>query len=172
MPWLSRSPSPRVSSRAGSPSNASPPSVVYIPPLVDGACGTALRAQQSALRLLRDDASAMMRMMPRMSRALWTEFVANGGTMSWADRMDILIHIALVAIELYMLVAVLPLWFALPGILFCTWFCGCAGLVLALSWKLNVKHHVDRCSAGTAGWMMGQETDDERWIVIEGMGIR
>lgn len=174
MPWLSsRSPSPALSPATGPPTKGgNVESVVYIPPLIDGACGTALRVQQPPLSLLRDDASAMMQMMPQLFWALWAEFVANGGTMTWADRMDILTHIALVVIEVYMLVAVLPLWLILPGVLFAAWLCGCVSLILSLSWLLHGKQQAIRCTAGSEGWMMGQEVEDEKWIVVEGMGIR
>lgn len=92
--------------------------------------------------------------------------------MSWADRMDILTHVALVVIEVYMLVAVLPLSLILPGVLFVAWLCGCAGLIVSLSWMLHGKHRAVRCTAGSEGWTMGQEVEDEKWIVVEGMGIR
>lgn len=173
MPWLSSGlSSPSLSPRAASPAKAERPSVVYIPPLIDGACGTTPRAQQPPLSLLREDASALMHMVPQLCGALWTEFVANGGTMSWADRMDILSHVALVVIEVYVLVAVLPFWAILPGLIFAAWLCGCVSLVLSLSWMLHGKHQVVRCTAGSEGRMMGQEAEDERWIVVEGMGIR
>ncbi|KAL1881461.1 hypothetical protein VTK73DRAFT_3523 [Phialemonium thermophilum] len=172
MPWLSRSPSPPVSPRLSSYSTtAAQPPLTYVPPLIDGACGTVLRAQQPFWALLREDTSVMMRMMPRLCKALWAGFVSNQGTLSGMERVNLMVHIALACMEMYMLAATVPLWFTLPGVLFALWVAACSAVVLTASWMLNTKYPVAQCTAGSEGWMMGQDSEDEKWIVVEGMGF-
>lgn len=144
----------------------------YIPPLIDGACGTVLRAEQPTSSLLREDARVTMRMVPGLFWSLWTELLCNCRSMSWADMGDVLVHIALTIIELYAMVGLIPLWLAMPGAVFALWCCACAILIAGLSRMLNGPSRIIRCSAGQDGWMMGQESEDERWIFVGGMELR
>jgi hypothetical protein len=146
--------------------------LTYIPPLVDGACGTVLRAEQPTMSLLRDDSRAMMRMMPTLLSALWTELLCHGRSMSWADMAHLVIHVGLTVMELSMLVVIIPLWLAMPGAVFALWFTACTTMIMGLASVLNGKSRVIRCMAGSDGWMMGQEAEDERWMYVGGMELR
>ncbi len=104
----------------------------------------------------------------------WQDCVSNRPGRSWADCGDLLTHTALTIIEVYVLVAMIPLWVALPGAMFGMWMMGCMAVVYCLAWLLNgtMKEQVAQCSEGSDGWMMGQEADDERWMFVGGMGLR
>lgn len=146
--------------------------MTYIPPLIDGACGTVLRAEQPTASLLRDDVKAMARMIPNMFRSLWSELLCNGRKMSWADMCDALVHVNLTVMELAMMVGMIPLWLVLPGLAFAGWCAVCVMIIASFSKLVNGKNRVIRCAAGSDGWMMGQEAEDERWIYVGGMGLR
>jgi len=146
--------------------------LAYIPPLIDGACGTVLRAEQPTMSLLRDDARVMVNMMPAMLASLWTELMCHARSMSWADMGDMLIHVGLSIMELYMLVALIPLCLIMPGAVSALWCCACAMMIMGFARILNGKSRVIRCMAGSDGWMMGQEAEDEKWIYVGGMELR
>lgn len=152
---------------------STPPSpLAYIPPLIDGACGTVLRAEQPALSLLRDDTRVLTRMMPALFKSLWAELLCHGRSMSWADMGDVLIHTGLTIMELCMLVALIPLCLTMPGVVSALWCCACAIMITGCTRILNGKSRVVRCTAGSDGWMMGQEAEDEKWIYVGGMELR
>ncbi|KAH8900318.1 hypothetical protein GQ53DRAFT_633793 [Thozetella sp. PMI_491] len=84
-----------------------------------------------------------------------------------------LAHAALILIEVPMLMAAIPLWMTLPGAAFAAWMTGCLAVVYGITQLLNdtKKDPLVRCFAGSDGWMMGQEADDERWVYVGGMGL-
>ncbi len=174
MPWLSRSPSPAVSPRASSPGAMASAPVTYIPPLIDGACGTVPRAQLAVWPSLRHDIAEMWKIMPGLFRAAWGECLPRLRGRTWADYGDVLTHLALSFVEVYMLVSIIPLWVALPGVMFAGWLALCTAAVYGLSRLLNgaARDQIIKCSSGSDSWMMGQEIDDERWIFVGGMGVR
>ncbi|OIW24656.1 hypothetical protein CONLIGDRAFT_636786 [Coniochaeta ligniaria NRRL 30616] len=145
--------------------------LAYIPPLIDGACGTVLRAEQPTMSLLRDDARVMMGMMTTMFTALWTELMCHARRMSWADMGDVLIHVGLAVMELHMVVAAVPLFLIMPGAVSALWCTACAMMIMGFARILNGKSRVIRCMAGSDGWMMGQEAEDEKWIYVGGMEL-
>jgi hypothetical protein len=114
----------------------------------------------------------MMSMMPTMFTSLWTELMYHGRSMSWADVGDILIHVCLTIMELYMIVAVIPLFLIMPGAVSALWCGACAMMIMGLARMLNGKNRVIRCMAGSDGWMMGQEAEDEKWIYVGGLELR
>lgn len=176
MPRLSRTPSPSVSPTttphktklkpAVAATTSSP--VTYIPPLRDGACGTTPRAQQPIWSVVRHEALQMLRMMPTLC---WAMLVQRKHA-SWADAAAMALHTALASLELGILMTAVPLWLILPGVIFALWACVCAGMVAAICWMLNGRERMHQCAIGAEGWMMGQETEDEKWMFLGGMGMR
>ncbi|KAB5566244.1 hypothetical protein GE09DRAFT_1106036 [Coniochaeta sp. 2T2.1] len=174
MPFMASAPgSPVQSSRQSSLTKmgTSSASLAYIPPLIDGACGTVLRAEQPTMSLLRDDARVLMSMVPAMFTSLWTELMCHAQSMSWADLGDLSIHLGLTIMELYMLVALIPLCLIMPGAVSMLWSGACAMMIMGFARILNGKSRVVRCMAGSDGWMMGQESEDEKWIYVGGMEL-
>lgn len=173
MPWLSPAASPVASPRIGAPARPQPQassSVMYVPPLIDGACGTLPNAQQPALALMRRDVRAAARMLPGLMRAVWGSETRSWRC--WSDVRMMALHGMLLVLESYMLLFAAPLFLGLPGVMFVTWLAGCMAMVMGLSHLLNGSDVVLSCKAGTDGWMMGQETDDERWFFVGGMAQR
>jgi hypothetical protein len=146
--------------------------MTYIPPLIDGACGTVLRAEQPTAMLFWEDAKAMVRAGPAFSRSLWNQVLCSGNNMSWADMTDVCVHVTLTLLELTMMVNFIPVFLFLPGFFFVVWLGFCLMLIAGLSRIVNGKNRVIRCAAGSDGWMMGQESEDERWIYVGGMDLR
>lgn len=165
-----QSPVPRQESLTKLATPSSP--LAYIPPLIDGACGTVLRAEQPTMSLLRDDARVMLSMMPTIITSLWTELMCHVRSMSWADMGDILVHAVLTILELYMMIAIVPLCLIMPGAVSALWLCACTMAIIGFARLLNGKSRVIRCMAGSDGWMMGQEAEDEKWIYVGGMELR
>ena len=149
-------------------STTTPPSVTYIPPLRDGACGTTPRSQQPLWSVMRHEMAQMMRMMPTFCWAL----LVRRRPASWADTAEMMLHVMLACLEMGMMLAAVPLWFILPGGLFAAWGCACAGMVMAMCWMVNGREQMYQCNAGSESWMMGQEAEDEKWVFIGGMGMR
>lgn len=131
-----------------------------------------LRAEQPTMSLLRDDARVMVSMMPTMFTSLWTELMCHARSLSWADVGDGLIHLSLTVMELYMMVALIPLFLVMPGAVTALWCGVCAVIIMGFARILNGKSRVIRCMAGSDGWMMGQEAEDEKWIYVGGMELR
>lgn len=91
--------------------------------------------------------------------------------------VEVVQHAGLALMEMYMLLAMVPLGVMFPGALFMVWMGCCGALVMGMSWSLNgggARGQVLRaaCPAAADGWMMGQEIEDERWIFVGGMGTR
>ena len=147
---------------------AAPSPVTYIPPLRDGACGTTPRSQQPLWSVMRQEAAQMVRMIPTLC---WAMFVNRRPT-SWAETVEMMFHIALACLEMGIVLTAVPLWFMLPGVLFAAWSCVCAAAVMAVCWTINGKGQMYQCNAGSEGWMMGQEAEDEKWLFLGGMGMR
>ncbi|KAL8329643.1 hypothetical protein RB597_005087 [Gaeumannomyces tritici] len=84
MPWIttSSSPSPEQqplhSPRGHHPASSPSPPVTYIPPLIDGACGTVPHAQRPPARALEADARALLWLLPDLALTAW-DAVVNGG---------------------------------------------------------------------------------------------
>ena len=140
--------------------------VTYIPPLCDGACGTTPRAQQmSTMAMLRRDLAMMLPTMPRMCSAVLT----RRRYMSWADLGHSAMQAVLSCVEMGIMLAALPMYLMLPGVMFAMWMGGCALVVMAMCWLMNDSsaetHH---CMAGCDG----NVADDEKWLFMSGMGIR
>lgn len=140
---------------------------MYVPPLIDGACGTVPNAQQPALALMRRDVKAVSKMLPSLMKAVWNSETRNWRC--WSDFRTMALHGMLLVLESYMLLFVAPLGLGLPGVMFMMWLAGCMALVMGLSYLLNGSEVVLSCKAGSDGWMMGQEMNDERWFFIGGM---
>lgn len=83
-----------------------------------------------------------------------------------------LLHIVLACLEMGIMLIAVPLWFMLPGAVFVAWACVCAAMVMGMCWMVNGKEQVYQCNAGSEGWMMGQEAEDEKWMFVGGMGMR
>lgn len=145
-----------------------PPTITYIPPLIDGACGTTLNAQRSVIQQLRRNVSHAIGLLPSL---------VHGAVVARMNGYEMIQHMSLALLEVYILVSAVPLWLALPGALFAAWAGCCSALVMGMSWSLNghgLRGEVLRSSSPAAadGWMMGQEVDDEQWFFIGGMGTR
>ncbi len=170
MPWLSRSPSPKSSPRR-SFTTATSPSVTYIPPLVDGACGTVPQAQKGRASSLWTDVQFLVSMLPELCRRGWQNRAATWRMVSWREVGEFLTQLALSAAEMSMLASVVPLWLCLPGVLFFSWVMGCAAMIMGASWLLEGSGpRIIRCAVGLDSWMMGQDVEDEKWIFLGGLG--
>jgi hypothetical protein len=101
----------------------------------------------------------------------WAILARRGGA-SWADSAAMVLYVALAGLELGVILAAVPLWCVLPGAVFALWAAACAAVVAAMCWMLNGKEQMYRCDAGSEGWMMGQEVEDEKWMFLGGMGMR
>lgn len=185
MPFLSPSGSPSTSPKDKSISKfkgpASPPpdhqkepryvgspNITYIPPLIDGACGTTPNSRRSVTRQLRNDVSQVIGLLPSL---------IHGALMSRVGILELIQHVGLALLELYMFASAIPLWLTLPGALFAAWAGCCGALVIGMSWSLNgrgIRGGMIRSTSPAAadGWMMGQEVDDEQWFFIGGIGMR
>lgn len=81
----SRSPSPEQqhpplhSPRTASHHPASSTPVTYIPPLIDGACGTVPHAQRRPFQALEADARALLWLLPDLALTAWDAVVNNNG---------------------------------------------------------------------------------------------
>lgn len=143
------------------------PSITYIPPLIDGACGTTPSSQRSIAQQLQNDVSQAARLLP--------SFV-HGALTARMDIVEVVQHVGLALLETCMLVSAIPLCLCLPGALYATWLGCCSALVLGMSWSLNgrgARGDIVRSPSPAAdGWMMGQEIDDERWFFVGGLGTR
>lgn len=144
------------------------PSITYIPPLIDGACGTTPYSRRSVIQQLSNDVSQTIGLLPSL---------LHGAVVSRVDNLEMIQHIGLALLEMYMLMSVIPLWLTLPGALFAAWVGCCSALVVGMTWSLNgrgLRGEVIRSPSPAAadGWMMGQEVDDEQWFFMGGMGIR
>ena len=176
MPRLSRTPSPSLSptmppmtnTKMSGMTSTAPSPVTYVPPLRDGACGTTPRSQQPLLSMLRHEMTQMLRMMPTLC---WAMLVQRRPA-SWTDMMGMMLHVVLACLEMGMMLTAIPLWCMLPGAMFAAWLCVCGGIVMAMCWMLNGKEQMYQCNAGSDGWMMGQEAEDEKWMFLGGMGMR
>lgn len=171
MPWLSP---PRTASppRPGAAAALAPAFVTYIPPLIDGACGTVPNSQRSAANQLQYDTIIVMRMVPGLARRFATGSITALRSTSWTDMAEIAQQGVLAVIELYMLVWAVPLWFCLPGAMFATWALTCMAMVIGMSWVLNGREQVVRCTSESDGWTTDPDPEDERWFFIGGMGQR
>ncbi|KAL8359403.1 hypothetical protein RB601_007868 [Gaeumannomyces tritici] len=84
MPWIttpsSSSPEqqPLHSPRGHHPASSPSPPVTYIPPLIDGACGTVPHAQRPPARALEADARTLLWLLPDLALTAW-DAVVNGG---------------------------------------------------------------------------------------------
>lgn len=158
------------------PQTSAEPSITYVPPLIDGACGSLPQAYQSPISLLRSDARRFVRRMPAVARAGWTNYNARRKTTSWRDMGETALQMIVSGIEIYTLVSIVPLWLCLPGALFCAWLALCMVLVMGICRMLNADDEVIRHSASAANrpeaFSMGPELEEERWIFIGGMGTR
>lgn len=118
--------------------------------------------------MMRQEIAQMMQMMPTICWAMLTQ----RKHMSWADMGDMMIQTVLACMEMCMMAAAVPFWLMLPGVMFAMWMGLCAAMVVSMCWMLNGKEQMHRCSAGSEGWMMGQEGEDEKWMFLGGMGTR
>ncbi|KAK0707687.1 hypothetical protein B0H67DRAFT_494367 [Lasiosphaeris hirsuta] len=81
-----------------------------------------------------------------------------------------MMHTMLACMEMCMMVAAIPLCMMLPGAMFAMWMFACACMVMAMCWMLNGPEQMHQCTAGSEGWMMGQDAEDEKWMFVGGMG--
>lgn len=202
MPWLSRSPSPARSPRlpALNSPTASPP-ITYIPPLIDGACGTLPRAQKQTLfHTLRSDASCVLRLLPEFGLAAWDSLVASDSdghittagkervSSRWRDLADLVLQLAISVVELNTILLATPIWLLLPGFFFFTcWLLPILCVVWGIARLLNPREHVHRqpwpaqgdadavgrASRRSSVWStVNVEGADERWFFVPGMSVR
>ncbi|CAN8098172.1 unnamed protein product [Discula destructiva] len=175
MPFLSPSGSPTTSPRSKAVSSfetvpsvqqQGSPFITYIPPLIDGVCGTTPNSPRSISQQLRNDLSQLLGLVPSLLRG------AVAARMGLAETIS---HVSLAFLETSIVLSAIPLWLALPGAAFAAWVVGCSALVVGMSWCLNgrgLQGQVLRSSSPTAdGWTIGQEIDDEQWFYVEGMGM-
>ncbi|KAF6838336.1 hypothetical protein CPLU01_02448 [Colletotrichum plurivorum] len=188
MPWLSRSQSyqspltsPRVSNSSRSSPRTSPrsslvgpiknfgPSVTYIPPLIDGACGTVPLTQKPTLKLLHDDLREMWHMMPGLMASLRLHVANHRAHLSKSHLKDIIIQLSLAIVEVGMITLALPLFTILPGLLFVVWLGISMSLVLGLSWLMNGNDIIVSCDE-FGNTTAEAEEDEEKWLFLGGMG--
>ncbi|KDN67951.1 hypothetical protein CSUB01_05822 [Colletotrichum sublineola] len=174
MPWLSRSPSyqspinsPRTSPRSSTcgPIKTCGPSVTYIPPLIDGACGTIPLAQKPSLPMLHEDLREIWLMMPGLMASLRTHIANHRQHLSKSHLKDMVIQLGLAIVEVGMITLAIPLFVVLPGIFFAAWLGISMSMVLGLSWLMNGNDIMVSCDE------FGNSTtdiddDNERWIFI------
>lgn len=191
MPWLSPSVSPNGSpqnkssatfgNNAATPNNSaliiatggvsktSSPSITYIPNLIDGAYGTMPHSQRAVLQRLSNDLSSAARLLPALAQA---------AVVARVNIAEMIQHVGLALLEMYILVSAVPLWLCCPGAVFAAWLGCCSALVMGASWSLNGGRGATRGfivrspSPAADGWMMRQDADDERWFFVGGMGMR
>ena len=142
--------------------------MTYIPPLCDGACGTTPRSQMPMMEMMYQEMMAMMRMVPTICWAM----VMQRRHMSWADMGHMAMQMVLACMEMCMMVAAIPMYMMLPGFMFAVWVCCCGLMCMCMCWMLNGKEQMYQCVTGSESWMMGQESDDEKWMFMGGMGMR
>ncbi|KAH6617194.1 hypothetical protein F5144DRAFT_660093 [Chaetomium tenue] len=155
------------------------PPLTYIPPLLDGACGTTPHSQHPLPTALHHELTHTLPLLPTLCRALLLQrFLPHP------------LYLLLACFEVGVLLAAVPLWFVLPGVVFAGWVAGCVGVGgVVVGWGLNggmgKGERVLRCDAavdgeggvgggagGGDGWMMGQEVaEDEKWLFLGGMGM-
>lgn len=171
--WLSRSsssdtalPSPHGAAalpRLPSSAKQTWPPVTYVPPLIDGACGTLSAEQRPVLALLTEDL-----------KEIWAVVlqVAAGLRQNWHGNCDLLIRVrdlvlqfSLSVVELAILACVVPLWMMLPGVVFLAWLCLSMSLVFGVSSFLNGTEVVVNYD-GSGGWTMEPEIEEERWVFV------
>lgn len=144
-----------------------PPAITFIPPLIDGACGTTPNARRSVLHQLQVEVSQATRFLPKL---LWAAATSRTSVFEAVQ------HVALALIECCVLVSIVPLWLVLPGALFTMWLALCGALIMLMSWSLNANgtpgELIQTPSPVADGWMMGQENDDEQWLFVGGIGTR
>lgn len=183
MPWLADSRAPSPSLGASSPTTArtktqQPPPISYIPPLIDGACGTVPQgaSQGSAMPTLKADAQILASMGATLARDLYRTLMFHRRELSWHDIVEVMLQTGLCAFEAYILGAALPLWLCLPGTFFVGWSVFCAGVVMGTCSFLNKKEKVLRQAApsGSDAWgaAQGGAVGEERWIYVGGLGVR
>jgi len=118
----------------------------------------------STVAMLRRDLAMMLPTMPRMCSAVLT----RRRYMSWADLGHSAMQAVLSCVEMGIMLAALPMYLMLPGVMFAMWMGGCALVVMAMCWLMNDSsaetHH---CMAGCDG----NAPDDEKWLFMSGMGI-
>ncbi|TDZ13880.1 hypothetical protein Cob_v013054 [Colletotrichum orbiculare MAFF 240422] len=189
MPWLSRAssyPSPVTSPRV---SNSSPrssprtsprssligpiknfgPSVTYIPPLIDGACGTVPLGQKPPLSLLQEDLREMWQMMPGLMASLRLHVANHRAHLSKSHLKDIVVQLSLAIVEVGMITLAGPLFIVLPGLFFTIWLAISLSLVYGLSCLMNGSNVVVNCDE-LGNSTAEAEEDEEKWIFIGGMG--
>lgn len=98
-------------------------------------------------------------------RGSWSSHLGHGIRVK-----ELVLQLCLGVLELGMLVLAVPLWMMLPGIVFATWLSTAFMMVWGLSWFLN-GDVVVTCD-GTGSWSMEPESEEERWIFVNGMGTR
>ena len=178
MPWLSRTPTPVGSPVApawSSPTKTNTPNVTYIPPLIDGACGTLSRSQRSMLTQLRSDLKTTWQILPSVTQATWQNTTSQWRASSWIDRIDTIFELVLSVAEVLFVLLAVPLWLCLPGILFCGWAASYASCLVGFAWMWQRSLRATKtikCAEGSKSWMMGHEAEDERWIYVSGLGQR
>lgn len=179
MPWLSRSPSYQsptaphspLASPWQQPAQSQQCPVTYVPPLIDGACGTMPLSQRPVLGLLQEELRVLWSMTPELFRALSSGILGRSGSRwTWIQTRDTAVNVLLTALELAMMAVVIPLWLLAPGIVFAAWACLCFSLVYGLTWVLNGDTVVS-CD-GSGSWTMENEMEEERWIFVSGIGTR
>lgn len=147
---------------------SSSPSVTYIPPLIDGACGTTPNTRRPFAQQLQHEISQAARLLPTL---------IVGAAVARASIFEAAQHVALALLECCILALTIPLWLVLPGVFFAIWLGCCSALILAVSSSLNGGRRargqiIQTPSPSADGWMMGQENDDEQWFFVGGLGIR
>ncbi|TLD34176.1 hypothetical protein PspLS_00109 [Pyricularia sp. CBS 133598] len=194
MPWLSplHSPaeSPRIQNLA-TPTSSSP--ITYIPPLIDGASGTVPRVQkQSISQSLSSDAFSLVKLLPELALSAWEGLFAHDGAGNgeenagsrWGEGADLVLQLAVSAIELNIIFFATPTWLFLPGIFFAGWLLPMLCVVWGIARLLNTgdsiycqprppqPESVSRPLRSSIWSTHNSEGEDERWFFVAGMSLR
>ena len=176
MPWLglSRRTSQEESTmQSMSPSSphrlSSNSSVMFIPSMMDGSCGTSPTMQKmSSMQMIMMDMKVMAQNMiciPEMIRSLMNTDTMQKMCSSWMNIRDMGLQIMLYIIEMCMMVMIIPCFLAMPGMAFLCICCVCVCTIMILCWPMN-GDQVVRCMADGMPSENQDKFTDERWVYI------
>ncbi|TLD04251.1 uncharacterized protein PgNI_12018 [Pyricularia grisea] len=193
MPWLSPLHSPAESPRIHTLTTpASPSPITYIPPLIDGACGTVPRAQKQSLsQSLSSDAFSLVKLLPELAFSAWEGLFTNDGAAigdenagsQWGRVADLVLQLAVSAVELNILFFATPMWLFLPGLFFAGWLLPMLCVVWGIARLLNTREpiycqprpaqpeSVGRAPRSSIWSTHNSEGEDERWFFVSGMSL-
>ncbi|RYP35924.1 hypothetical protein DL767_003613 [Monosporascus sp. MG133] len=147
-------------------------SLSFTLPLRDSALGTTpLTHQRPALHLLKKDACHVATAVPQMLSAIVGSVWRQRTSLSWRENREILIYVLVSAIEVQLLVLILPLWLFTPGIVCVPWVCLHVMLIWLLLRRLNGTEQVFTSATGAPSTEEAETEEDFFWIVIGGIDV-